>query len=177
MTFVRVMGEPRSGVSSGFMTCRSRLFAAVCLLVLVGDGVPAAPADMRSQIGVFLRSTGKEDPAEALAAVKALGFGLIQISRLPERFYSAEGAKEFGGMMKAAGVRAASVVIVFGGESYRDLDAVESTVGFRPAHLLEARMAYARKCVDFAAALGVKIVTFHMACCRRIRPTRPTSGC
>ena len=65
-------------------------------------------------------------------------------------------------MMKAAAVRAASVVVVFDGESYRDLDAIEATVGFRPAHLLDARLAYARKCVDFAAALGVKIVTFHM---------------
>ncbi len=114
------------------------------------------------QIGVFLRSTGREEPAEALPAVKAVGLDLIQISRLPERFYTAEGAQEFGRMMKAAGVRAASVVVVFDGESYRDLDAVEATVGFRPAHLLDARLAYARRCVDFAAALGLKIVTFHM---------------
>lgn len=117
---------------------------------------------MRDRIGVFLRSTGREDPAEALAAVKTLGIDLIQISRLPERFYSADGAREFDRMMKATGVRAASVVIVFDGESYRDLNAVETTVGFRPAHLLDARLAYARKCVDFAAALGVKVVTFHM---------------
>jgi len=117
---------------------------------------------MSQQIGVFLRSTGREEPAEALPAVKAVGLDLIQISRLPERFYTAQGAQEFGRMMKAAGVRAASVVVVFDGESYRDLDAVEATVGFRPAHLLDARLAYARKCVDFAAALGLKIVTFHM---------------
>jgi sugar phosphate isomerase/epimerase len=117
---------------------------------------------MRSQIGVFLRSTGHTEPAEALAAVKALGLDLIQISRLPDRFYTPEGAEEFGRLMKAAAVRAASVVVVFDGESYRDLDAIEATVGFRPAHLLDARLAYARKCVDFAAALGVKIVTFHM---------------
>jgi L-ribulose-5-phosphate 3-epimerase len=117
---------------------------------------------MRNQIGVFLRSTGRDEPAEALAAVKAVGLDLIQISRLPERFYTPEGAQEFGRMMAAASVRAASVVVVFDGESYRDLDAVEATVGFRPAHLLDTRLAYARKCVDFAAALGVKIVTFHM---------------
>ena len=87
---------------------------------------------MASRIGVFLRSTGREDPAEALAAVKALGIGLIQISRLPERFYTPDGAREFDRMMKDAGVRAASVVVVFDGESYRDLNAVETTVGFRP---------------------------------------------
>jgi len=136
-------------------------------LVQVGREVSAAGGQARErmmsqQIGVFLRSTGREDPAEALPAVKAVGLDLIQISRLPERFYTAEGAQEFGRMMKAAGVRAASVVVVFDGESYRDLDAVETTVGFRPAQLLDARLAYARKCVDFAAALGLKIVTFHM---------------
>jgi len=136
--------------------------AAACVLAALVLAPSASPGDMRTQIGVFLRSTGHEDPAAALKAVKELGIDLIQISRLPERFYSAEGAAEFGAMMKNAGVRAASVVVVFDGESYRDLDAVESTVGFRPPHLLEARLAYARKCVDFAAALGVKIVTFHM---------------
>jgi L-ribulose-5-phosphate 3-epimerase len=117
---------------------------------------------MRDQIGVFLRSTGRDDPIDALAAVKAVGLDLIQISRLPERYYTPDGTQEFDRMMKAASVRAASVVIVFDGESYRDLDAVETTVGFRPAHLLDARLAYARKCIDFAAALGVKVVTFHM---------------
>ena len=135
------------------------------LAAAAGEAVPARRTQeqaMRDRIGVFLRSTGREDPAEALAAVKTLGIGLIQISRLPDRFYTPDGVREFEGMMKAAGVRAASVVVVFDGESYRDLHAVETTVGFRPADLLDARLAYARKCVDFAAALGVKVVTFHM---------------
>ena len=147
--------------------CRSLLVVLVMAAPAAGaeEAVPARQAQeqaMRDRIGVFLRSTGREDPAEALAAVKALGIDLIQISRLPDRFYSPDGAREFDRMMKAAGVRAASVVVVFDGESYRDLHAVETTVGFRPADLLDARLAYARKCVDFAAALGVKVVTFHM---------------
>ena len=136
--------------------------AAICALATLETGVPARAGDMRGQIGVFLRSTGHEDPAAALKAARALGFDVIQVSRLPERFYSPDGAREFSRMMQEAGIRPASVVIVFGGESYKDLDAVEATVGFRPAHLLDARLAYARKCIDFAAALGVKIVTFHM---------------
>ena len=45
--------------------------------------------------------------------MKALGIGLIQISRLPERFYTPEGAREFDRMMKDAGVQAALVVVVF----------------------------------------------------------------
>ena len=35
-------------------------------------------------------------------------------------------------------------------------------MGFRPGDPLEARLRYTRRCVDFAARLGVKIVTFHM---------------
>jgi L-ribulose-5-phosphate 3-epimerase len=128
---------------------------------------------MRNQIGVFLRSTGRDEPAEALAAVKSIGLDLVQISKLPDRFYTPEGTQEFARLMKTAGVRAASVVVVFDGESYRDLDAIDATVGFRPAHLLDARLAYARKCVDFAAALGVKIVTFHMGVLPK-EPADPT---
>jgi sugar phosphate isomerase/epimerase len=117
---------------------------------------------LRQQIGVFLRCTGRDDPAGALSAAKSLGVNLVQISRLPDRFYTPEGAREIEGLLKATGLRAASVVVVFDGESYRDVDAVERTVGFRPADLLEARLAYARAVVDFAAAVGVKVVTFHM---------------
>ena len=119
-------------------------------------------SQMRKHIGVFLRSTGRTDPAEALAAAKSLGVDLIQISKLPDRFYTPEGAQEFDRLMKTAGLRAASVVVVFDGESYQDMEAVEATVGFRPTDLLDARLVYARKCVDFAAALKVGIVTFHM---------------
>ncbi len=113
-------------------------------------------------IGVFLRCTGRNDPADALAAVRSIGLDTIQISRLDDRFYTPSGAVEFKQMMDAAGVTATSVVIVFDGESYRDVPAVLSTVGFRPENLLEARLEYGRKCVDFAQALGVGVVTIHM---------------
>lgn len=152
------------------------IFLALALLALSLSVTPAQPPEIRTsvglgaavrkglmnRIGVFLRCTGRNDPGEALAAVKAVGVDMIQVSRLPDRFYTPDGAKEFASLMKKAGIRASSVVVVFDGESYRDRDAVEATVGFRPAHLLEARLAYARRCVDLAARLGVKIVTFHM---------------
>jgi L-ribulose-5-phosphate 3-epimerase len=117
---------------------------------------------MLRQVGVFLRCTGQDDPGKALEAVKSLGLGLIQVSKLPDRFYTPEGASEFAGMMKRSGTSAGSVVVVFDGESYKDRESVEKTVGFRPVDLLPERLAYARKCVDFAAAIGTKIVTFHM---------------
>ncbi len=131
---------------------------------------------MRKQIGVFLRSTGITEPADALKAAKSLGVDLIQVSRLPDRFYTPEGAREFERLLKDTGLRAVSVVVVFDGESYRDIDAIEATVGFRPAPLVEPRLAYARKCVDLAAALGVRSSRSTSACCRRTRPTRPTSA-
>jgi L-ribulose-5-phosphate 3-epimerase len=131
-----------------------------------------ARAEGRFEVGVFLRSTGHEDPAKALEAVRTLGLTLIQVGRLPDRFYTPEGAKEFAGLMKDAGIRAASVVIVFDGESYRDREAVERTVGFRPVALVPERLAYARRVIDFAAAIGTSIVTFHVG----FLPKDPNDG-
>jgi len=65
-------------------------------------------------------------------------------------------------MLRATGIRADSVVAVFAGESYADRDTVVRTVGFRPVHLIKERLEYLRRCVDFAAAIDARIVTFHM---------------
>ena len=113
-------------------------------------------------IGVFLRCTGREDPAEALAAVRSVGLRTIQISKLDDRYYSPQGAREFNSLMESHGIQATSVVIVFDGESYQDVPCVMATVGYRPAELLDERLDYSRKCVDFAQALGVGVVTVHM---------------
>jgi sugar phosphate isomerase/epimerase len=130
---------------------------AVAWSAAAGQGVKAA-----NPIGVFLRCTGEEDPLRALQAVQSLGLDTIQVSRLPDRFYTPEGAIEFAGMLRQTGIRADSVVVVFAGESYRDRESVVRTVGFRPVELIPARLEYARKCVDFARGIGARIVTFHM---------------
>jgi sugar phosphate isomerase/epimerase len=134
-------------------------------VLAVALGIPRlSPADeaLRDRIGVFLRCTGQEDPRKALEAVRSLGLARIQVSRLPDRYYTAEGAREFEALLKQSGVRAESVVVVFAGESYKNQEAVLQTVGFRPAALRAERLAYARRVVDFSAAIGTKIVTFHM---------------
>lgn len=115
-----------------------------------------------NQVGIFLRCTGKTDPREALEAVKSLGLHMVQISKLPDRFYTPEGAEEFRGLLRETGIHASAVVVVFDGEDYKDQDTVRATVGYAPVNLLEARLAYTRKCIDFASALGIKIVTFHV---------------
>jgi sugar phosphate isomerase/epimerase len=131
-------------------------------LVLALAGAAPTPVVPRERIGVFLRCTGEEDPARALAVVKALGLSRVQLSRLPDRFYTPEGAREIAATLAEAAVRADAVVVVFEGESYRDQETVKRTVGLRPAELRPARMAYAKRCIDFAQAIGTGIVTLHM---------------
>jgi L-ribulose-5-phosphate 3-epimerase len=143
--------------------------AAGLALPATGAEPPRLPGKAGERIGVFLRCTGEEDPRKALAAVRSLGLDRIQVSRLADRYYSAEGAREFAGLLAEAGIRADAVVVVFDGESYRDQEAVLRTVGFRPAALRAPRLDYARRCVDFAAAIGTKVVTFHMG----FLPPRP----
>jgi sugar phosphate isomerase/epimerase len=141
------------------------LLALAAVLPSSGSAAAASPAAAgraSERIGVFLKCTGEDDPAKALAVVKSLGLSRIQVSRLPDRYYTPEGAREFAGLLEETGVRADSVVVVFDGESYKDQDAVRRTVGFRPAALRSERLEYARRCVDFAAAIGTRIVTFHM---------------
>ena len=143
---------------------------AAALLALAGVPAPGSAGASRpapepksdERIGVFLRCTGEEDPRKALAAVKSLGLHRVQVSRLPDRYYTAEGAREFAGLLAEAAIRSDAVVVVFGGESYKDQESVLRTVGFRPAALRAPRLDYARRCVDFAAAIGTKVVTFHM---------------
>lgn len=144
---------------------RSRTTAMVCAAILLAAavaGVAGAPAKAGNPIGIFLRCTGQDDPLRGMQAVKSMGIDTIQVSRLPDRFYTPDGAREFAGMLRDTGLRADSVVVVFEGESYKDRDAVVRTVGFRPVELIPARLEYARRCVDFAQAIGARIVTFHM---------------
>jgi len=136
--------------------------AAVAAVVQGGSMHAQTGRSARNPLGVFLRCTGQDDPLLALQAVRSLGLDTIQVSKLPDRFYSPEGAAEFAAMLRSTGIRADSVVAVFTGESYADRDTVVRTVGFRPLHLIKERLEYLRKCVDFADAIGARIVTFHM---------------
>ena len=139
------------------------VWAAAIALVAQGEMMQAIPQEKpHNAVGVFLRCTGEDDPLRALQAVKALGLDTIQVSKLPDRFYTPEGAAEFAGLLRTTGIRADSVVAVFAGESYADRDTVIRTVGFRPLDLITQRLEYLRKCVDFAKGIGAGIVTFHM---------------
>jgi sugar phosphate isomerase/epimerase len=117
-----------------------------------------------------LRSLGIADIAPALVAVRErLGLSLIQVSRLPLEHYTKEGARRLAALLAEAGVRADSVVIVHEGESYGDAESVRRTVGYLPEETLAERLAYSRRCIDFAAALRVRRVTTHMGMLPRER--------
>jgi sugar phosphate isomerase/epimerase len=157
------------------MSLTKRASGPVLLALTPPQAAPGRRAALhrsRERIGVFLRCTGEEDPRKALAAVRSLGLDRVQVSRLADRYYTAEGAREFAGLLAGAGVRSDAVVAVFDGESYKDQESVLRTVGFRSAALRAPRLDYARRCVDFAAAIGTKVVTFHMGFLPR-RPADP----
>jgi len=115
-----------------------------------------------NEIGVFLKCTGIQDPEKALAAVKELGLNVIQVSKLPDEYYSEEGARRFVELLERYGIKASSVVIVHEGERYSNWQTVEKTVGYLPPETLQDRLEYSRRCIDFAAAVGAPTVTTHM---------------
>jgi sugar phosphate isomerase/epimerase len=138
-------------------------------LLLLRAGLTAWPASRPSnvsmdQVGIYLGSTARAEPVDlnaALDLVQSLGLHMIQISRLPERFYTKQGGADLLRMMRMRDIHATSVAVIYDGENYKDQRSVVETVGLRPAALMEERLEYTRKCVDFAAQLGVKFVTFH----------------
>lgn len=62
---------------------RKTILAVMGLSALALFATVSARAQERLELGVFLRSTGHEDPAKALEAVRTLGLTLIQVGRLP----------------------------------------------------------------------------------------------
>jgi sugar phosphate isomerase/epimerase len=111
---------------------------------------------------VFLSTTRRRDPAEACAVARELGFRVVQLGKLPDESYTPAGADALAGLLCRYELAAASLCVVFDGERYDTAESVSRTVGFLPAEPLAARLAYTRRCIDTAAALGIPLVTFHM---------------
>jgi sugar phosphate isomerase/epimerase len=114
------------------------------------------------EVGVFLSTTRIEDPAAACAAVRALGFRVVQLGKLPAACYTPAGNETLAGLLRRHELHAESLCVVFDGERYDSVEAVSGTVGFLPEGPLAERLAYTRRCIDTAAALGIPLVTFHM---------------
>jgi L-ribulose-5-phosphate 3-epimerase len=114
------------------------------------------------EVGVFLSTTRINDPAEACAAVRRLGFRVVQLGKLPDTLYTPDGVESLRGILRRHGLEAISLCIVFDGERYDTVESVSRTVGFLPEGPLAARLEYSRRCIDTAAALGIPLATFHM---------------
>jgi sugar phosphate isomerase/epimerase len=114
------------------------------------------------EIGVFLSTTRIGDPAEALLAVRGLGFRVVQLGKLPDRYYTAEGVQEIVRLLARERLEAVSLCVVFDGESYANVSAVRETVGFLPAQTLAERQRYTERCITAASTLGIPLVTFHV---------------
>jgi sugar phosphate isomerase/epimerase len=112
--------------------------------------------------GVFLECVVKKEVVEAFAAIHALGLDAVQITTLPDPYYSREGAAKLKRMLKENHLTATSTCMIFEGERYDDFATVARTVGYRPEQPLAARLAHSRRCVDLAARLGAPVVTTHI---------------
>ena len=115
-----------------------------------------------ADVGLFLTTTGITDPERACATARELGFRLVQLGKLPDTYYSPEGARLLDGILLRNELECVALCMVYDGESYSDLDAVRRTVGFVPEETVAARVAQSRRCVDTAADLGVPLVTTHV---------------
>ena len=87
---------------------------------------------------------------------------MVQVSQLPEEFYSEEGTQRFKALLEEAEVQAAATTIVHEGERYDDWSTVRRTVGYVPREFRAARVAYSHKVIDFTAAIGCRYVTTHI---------------
>src|SRR5687768_16697629 len=123
------------------------------------------------EVGAFLSTTRIKEPAEACAAVQALGFRVIQLGKLPDSSYTPAGAATMESVLRRHQLTAISLCVVFDGERYDTVESVSTTVGFLPEEPLQGRLAYTRACIDTAAALDIPLVTFHMG----MLPISPTS--
>jgi len=123
------------------------------------------------EVGAFLSTTRIKDPADACAAVQALGFRIIQFGKLPDSSYTPVGHAKLDRIVRQHDLTAISLCVVFDGERYDTVESVSTTVGFLPEEPLQGRLAYTRACIDTAAALDIPVVTFHMG----MLPSSPTS--
>lgn len=114
------------------------------------------------EIGVFLSVLRMPEVEHALAVAHDLGFRVVQLGSLAERFYTPEGAAALAALLRKNQLEAVALTMAYDGERYTSVDAARRTVGLVPPETRQARLAYSRRCVDAASALGVPLVTAHL---------------
>lgn len=114
------------------------------------------------EVGVFLCSTGIDDPLEALKKLQELGINNCQLPPLGPDWLTTEKAGVIRKALDDAGVVATTQFVGFPDESYASMAAVEETVGFLQEDKLPERMEMTKKAIAFAAEVGVPAVAAHI---------------
>jgi sugar phosphate isomerase/epimerase len=113
-------------------------------------------------VGVFLCSTGIEDPFEAAEKAAELGLNNCQLGPLPPKFYTEENAVKLKELLAKLGITCTVAFMGFPGESYASMKAVEETVGLLFPEMVEERKAIAKKVAWFAEQIGTEAVAAHI---------------
>ena len=114
------------------------------------------------EIGVFIHSTGIEDPFESLKTIGEWGFRCTQLGVVPPDFYTDENAEKLLAGMYETGVDSVGFFVGFPGESYASMQDVGETVGFAFPEKLSERMDIMKASVDFASKCRQPGILVHM---------------
>lgn len=114
------------------------------------------------EVGVFLCSTGIEDPFESASKLHELGINNTQIGPLPPEFYTDENADRLKAHLANLGIEPTTLFVGFPGESYANMAAVRETVGLVVLDKLQERIAIMEQAIKFTARLGAPRVALHV---------------
>lgn len=114
------------------------------------------------EIGVFIHSTGIEDPFESIKTIGEWGFRCTQLGVVPADFYTDANAQRTLEAMQDTGVESVGFFVGFPGESYASMADVAATVGFAFPEKLQERMDIMRAAIDFAAKCRQPGILVHM---------------
>ncbi len=114
------------------------------------------------EVGVFLCSTGIEDPFESATKVHEIGINNTQIGPLSPDFYTDQNAARLKTLLADLGITPTTLFVGFPGESYANMAAVEATVGLFIPEMVEQRKAILKRAIDFTAKLGAPRVALHI---------------
>ncbi len=115
------------------------------------------------EVGVFLASLGIKDAVEAIKKAREIGIEVVQLQGAVRRNYYDQGrTDEVRAALEDNSVLASAVCAGYAGESYRDIQAVKETVGLTNPATLEERIEETKRFANFAAELGIPILTTHI---------------
>ncbi|MGQ9631047.1 MAG: sugar phosphate isomerase/epimerase family protein [bacterium] len=116
----------------------------------------------KMEIGVFLSSLGIRDPIAAVEKAAELGFKVVQMCALPDKFRTGPGRDDLKRALEKTGIEVSAVNGSYPGESYADIETVRRTVGFLPPETLEERIRLTYEYKDLGVFLNAKIFTTHI---------------